>query len=829
MLSTHFDEQEVLHDLKHYLPAQAPLKDFVHHNTLHAFQGETFYDGIRKASRIFGYKVFLSLEEYRRYYHSGKIKDQVLDSVIASRKGGHQVSEWKQKVLTGHFHHPPAPRIGLLRAYWKSHYQTDLDSLVHPILFRTLCSYLDQGVSIWSFPVKGKGFLAALKALESNSKASLFRTQRAKQLLLQDHCNIHSLLQLLVADETVFRQYLFDQQFMHPGWSGMVAAIETSPETLLDQRTISLHDLIVFELLLEIDALEYHSGGNWQPISEVHHTPVSLFAKIPVSELDDCYMIWQDAFEWSYYDEVLSGLSQNRQRVQQTSTKNFQALFCIDDRECSIRRYVEQYAPDAETFGTPGFFGVPFYYQPEDGKFIDKLAPGPLTPKHLIKETGAMHKDKLKKDVHISKHSHSFHGGWLLSQTIGFAAAFRLIGNLFRPSSGSGASSSLKHTHKSASLSIEYKGNHEHGLQIGFTVEEMANAVEGVLRSIGLVQDFAPLVYALGHGASTINNPHYSAYDCGACSGRAGSVNSRVFCFMANHPEVRKILATRNILIPTETYFMAGLHDTTRDDIVFYEDEYLSAGNKTRHTENEISFREATDANAKERSRKFAAVNTKRSAAQVHQKIRLRSFSIFEPRPELNHATNALTIVAPRSLTKGLFLDRRSFLNSYNYRIDPEGNYLTNILKAATPVTGGVNLEYYFSRVDNQKLGAGTKLPHNVMGLLGVANGIDGDLRPGLPEQMIEMHDPVRMLFIIEQYPEVVQSAIQRVAATYEWFKHEWVHLIVIHPHTGVYYRFSEEAFTVYEPTEQTIGELADITPLIESGDGSLPVCLIAC
>ena len=157
---------------------------------------------------------------------------------------------------------------------------------------------------------------------------------------------------------------------------------------------------------------------------------------------------------------------------------------------------------------------------------------------------------------------------------------------------------------------------------------------------------------------------------------------------------------------------------------------------------------------------------------------------MFEPRPELNHATNALCIVGRRSLTRNLFLDRRSFLNSFDYQVDPEGKYLLNILKAAAPVCGGINLEYYFSRVDNQKLGAGTKLPHNVMGLFGVANGIDGDLRPGLPSQMIEMHDPVRLLMIVEHYPEVVLRTIQQSPETYEWFKHQWVHLVVVDPET---------------------------------------------
>ncbi len=166
-------------------------------------------------------------------------------------------------------------------------------------------------------------------------------------------------------------------------------------------------------------------------------------------------------------------------------------------------------------------------------------------------------------------------------------------------------------------------------------------------------------------------------------------------------------------------------------------------------------------------------------------------------------------------------------MNSFDYRVDPEGKYLLNILNAVAPVCGGINLEYFFSRVDNQKLGAGTKLPHNVMGLFGVANGADGDLRPGLPSQMIEVHDPVRLLTIVEHFPHVVLKTIQTSAATYEWFINEWVHLVAINPETQELFRFKDGAFFPYKPLKQTIEMVSDITPLIETNIDNLPVYLL--
>lgn len=136
----------------------------------------------------------------------------------------------------------------------------------------------------------------------------------------------------------------------------------------------------------------------------------------------------------------------------------------------------------------------------------------------------------------------------------------------------------------------------------------------------------------------------------------------------------------------------------------------------------------------------------------------------------------------------------------------------------------GINLEYFFSRTDNQKLGAGTKLPHNVMGLIGVANGIDGDLRPGLPSQMIEVHDPVRLLMIVEHYPEIVLKVIQQDSSTYEWFANQWIHLIAFHPDNRDLFVFYNNQFTKYEPIKNALAFVQNLESLVELHHENLPV-----
>src|SRR5690606_3118278 len=113
-------------------------------------------------------------------------------------------------------------------------------------------------------------------------------------------------------------------------------------------------------------------------------------------------------------------------------------------------------------------------------------------------------------------------------------------------------SNAFAHMNSKGKLTVENKdlNDRENNLQIGFTIDEMATRVASLLNGIALTKHFAPLVYVVAHGSSSANNPHHGAHDCGACSGRPGSVNSRVFAIMANNPRVRAILNKQGITIP---------------------------------------------------------------------------------------------------------------------------------------------------------------------------------------------------------------------------------------------------------------------------------------
>ncbi len=826
MTSKPFDADNCLNHLQHYLPAQLPLKDLVHHNTLHAFQNKPFFEALQQNHSIFGYKTALSLNEYRALYQRGKITEEVLDWVIENAQSETPLADRKALLFNLPQTVNYTRKIGELRKFWKIGLSIDMNTIVHLNLFKLVGAYLDQGISSHPFPVQKKGFLSSIQSLEQNTFFEFFHSKRVKELLFKKNKNITDLLTILVGDERYFEQYLFDQQFAHPGWSGMVSVIEKNPKTLFAQKVITFTDFVYLELLLEIDALDgIYGEGKWPTITELTtELPLDLFQNEHVTKEWEIKKWWQEAYEFSFYDQVLCGLKgTTTAKTPQKEIPSFQAFFCIDDREESIRRQVELADTRCETFGTPAHFNLPIFYRPAGGKFNTQVCPGVINPLHIIIDD--RNSEKNRRDLHFHQTSHGLFGGWIIAQTLGFWSAMKLFVNIFKPRISPAHSSSFDHMSHKSNLVIEHVNGAElDGLKVGFTPDEMFHIVSQELKKAGLISNFAPIVYLFGHGGSSTNNPYYAGYNCGACSGRPSSLNARVFASIANKPEIRIRLNSVGIAIPVDTQFIGGMHDTTRDEFVFYDTEILSSKNAALHHANLDSFNKGLANNAKERARQFSSISLKLSTAKIHAAVKSRSVSLFEPRPELNHSNNCLCIVGNRTISRNLFLDQRAFLNSYDWKLDSTGDLLVPILNAATPVCGGINLEYYFSRVDNENFGAGSKLPHNVVGLFAVANGIEGDLRTGLPIQMVEIHDPLRLLMIVEQKPTVVMEVIQRNPNTKQWYENGWINLAILDPETKQIFIYKNQQLVAYEPLKKELERITNMHPIFEKSSDNLPI-----
>ncbi|MGZ4970892.1 MAG: YbcC family protein [Methylobacter sp.] len=790
-----FDLDASIEHIAHWLPAQGPIKDFIHHNTLHAVQHYPFHEGVAIAAKIFGARSYLPLEDYQALYQQGRINGDAIDWAIEHSGGAKQDREKLRKTLfkqdeTGHY--PPVSLANHgIRNAWLTKLEVDLNSLVHPILFRLLGNFLDQGISRWSLPKNGEHFWDCVLRLAQNSLLPLYplNEPNVRELLSETPDQvIKTCLEHIVGDKLLYEQYLLELLLAHPGWSGMVRIIEQNPKSLLARRKISLKEMLAVELALELAFLYKKRGSHFSSIAALPHqdgTPLlkdgALKPKIPLH-----LRVWHEAMEWSLHKELLAALKANVSDSDSKPKTEVQALFCIDDRECSLRRYLEEIDPAIETFGAAGFFGIDFLYQGLDDAYPVAQCPNIIVPKHLIKELGSKPKPDSKPGKLTNMHftAHSMFRGWLYTQTLGLSYSVRMAWNVFRPGSKLPEIRTLSEveSHSHLHLARESDEPTEDGYLLGFSFTEMADRVGGLLLNIGLTKNFAPLVVIVAHGSSSVNNPHFAAYDCGACSGKPGAPNARAFAWMANNNLVRAILSERGIDIPDETRFIAALHNTSRDEITYFDPHLLEEHPVPGLQAFQQTMKEALQRNARERCRWFELGPQSHSNEEAHDHVMERATSIFEPRPEYNHSNNLYAIVGRRDLTRGLFMDRRAFLHSYDPATDAQGDIMARILSAVIPVCGGINLEYLFSRIDNSVYGAGTKLPHNVIGLLGVANGVEGDLRTGLPSQMIEVHEPARLLLVVEQTCNILDKTVAKLGPLKEWLDNEWVRFVACHP-----------------------------------------------
>jgi uncharacterized protein YbcC (UPF0753/DUF2309 family) len=743
----------------------------------------------------------------------------------------------------------------------------DTDIAVHGELIRLGSGFLDQGQAHAVVPGRERGFLRAVAQLYRNG-ASAPRDCRGAEADMRrvaeadtsaDTIIRESLDALGVSGEHV-EDVLFATALALPGWTGMFSRLERHPEDHPDGPPVSLREFLAVRLLLERRAIENSARragvpATWSDLRRLIPPPVARPAILDsavlwgmahaaqltpeaIGALSDAQLtalwracvecsdlvrrrLFQDAYERTYRRGILDAMAARRALPEDTARDRPRAqfVFCIDEREESIRRALEEQRPDFITFGMAGFFGVAIDYQGLYDREPAAHCPVVVTPAHEVHEQpvytdlgrhllSRRWRDRwLGIERRAMAASRTMTGGAGMSFLLGPLSAVKTLARVAAPRSslrfGERVMSSLTPrpaTRLSTIRAADAAALDGPGKPVGFSLEESIDRVTAVLNNLGLVRDFAPIVIFLGHGSTSLNNPHESAHDCGACGGRRGGANARLFADMANRLDVRAGVRQRGIDIPSDTWFVGALHDTADDSVRYYDLEALPAALAKHFDEAYEALEHARRESAQERCRRFHDAPLRITADDALRHVEARSAHLAQPRPEYGHCTNSICIVGRRALSRGLHLDRRAFLVSYDPTIDQEHKILERILAAVGPVGAGISLEYYFSSVDNERFGCGTKLPHNVTGLIGVMNGHQSDLRTGLPLQMVEIHEPMRLLLMVDASPEALLTVAGRQAEVAELVVNQWVQLVSMHPDTGAMAVFDRGQFVPYEP-----------------------------
>ncbi len=768
---------------------------------------------------------------------------------------------------------PAAPRASRHRDLLLAATGMDTDAWVHDLLIPLCAAFLDQGVGHWPLPGRERGLYRAFCALYRKPGGPPDRWLRGlgRELARLEDGNISALeclresLERLGVPQEEWEEFLSVTLLALSGWAGMVRQLEVRGDRVpLPAPEGSLIDFLAVRLLLERvaldgaarEALPGYAGDlaglrdlarrhtpaptppgverrafavfqlaqvlGWSP-EELHRlSPAdweALVREIEAFSDVERRRIFHQAYERRFLTRALDAIALHpRFHPTWTDRPRFQVTFCLDEREESIRRHLEEVAPDCETFAIAGFYGVAMYYRGAADAHYVPLCPIVIRPKHWVREeaVGGDPEERRKRSRvrrALGSAAHRFHAGTrsfalgaLLTGAFGVLATAPLVARVLFPRLAAAIRSwfggfvrSPGQTRLRLERSAAEPGPEEAGL--GYSVEEMIDIAERQLRDAGLTAQFARLVITLGHGSHSMNNPHESAHDCGACGGAVGGPNGRAIAQMLNDPRVREGLARRGLVIPEDTVFVGGLHNTCNEYIKYADVDRIPNSHRALFEEARAAIEEALDRNAHERARRFESAPLSLTYEAARQHMDNRAEDLAQVRPEWGHATNAMCVVGRRERTRGLFLDRRAFLTSYDpTQDDAEASILARVLAAAVPVCAGISLEYYFGHVDPPGYGCGTKLPHNITSLLGVMDGAGSDLRTGLPWQMVEIHEPMRLLFVIETTPQAMLGIMERNKTIDTLCRHGWVHLAVLDPDSEEIQVFEGGRFRPYCP-----------------------------
>ena len=511
--------------------------------------------------------------------------------------------------------------------------------------------------------------------------------------------------------------------------------------------------------------------------------------------------LWQAALERSYQSPLCQGLMTAQAPIADSTETAVQAVFCIDVRSEVFRRALEATSPTVQTLEFAGFFAMFVEYRPLGSDMVRPQLPGLLAPGLCITDEcdecdapglAEVLADRRKKNLLWRQQWQSFRGG--AGSTFSFVESCGLLyaGKLLKRSFGAEAAPA---TVEQTGLTVDQRNKLRPRLPSrgGPDLEARVSSAATALSAMGLTTGYARLILMAGHGSTSANNPHAAGLDCGACGGQTGEVNARMLAQLLNDPAVRSGLHARGLLVPDSTYFLAGLHNTTTDDLLLFDTDLLPASHAADLATLQGWLKAAGQRARGERAASLGLSELATKPDGLRDAVKARTTDWAQVRPEWGLADCAAFIVAPRSRSRHMNLAGRSFLHDYQWQRDPGFGVLELIMTAPMVVTNWINLQYHASTVDNPRYGSGNKVLHNVVGgNVGVFEGNGGDLRIGLPMQSLHdgenfRHTPLRLSVFIQAPQDPIDVIIAKHTTVRHLLDHEWLTVFRLADDAGVW------------------------------------------
>ncbi len=743
------------------IPPAFPLDATVAVNPFLGQTGEDLATAAARLARVAGVRVTRTGAEYCEAIASGAItEDDLADALAASASPLKPADTATLRNTAARIGAGPAPRalptVADLAAQATG---IDWPALIDRCIGLWAAGHFDRGQALWSPAPGAEAFtawrgwamhdlapeIAGLEGFCAHVASAPDTTERA----------ILSAAETLGITDAAAPTAFHRLAMSLGGWAQHARWLLWQAE-LVGESDRTLMDLLAIRLIWD-EALLIQTpqiAERWAATVAAHAAPVAA------SEEDAALAILQDAADRGHQRRLAAALDGAAPAAEQRPF--LQAAFCIDVRSEVFRRALEGIDTGIATIGFAGFFGLPLAHHAHGSDILEARLPVLLNPGVHTTSRGDPAKDQADR---IAARGARAWGRFRQAAVSSFA---------FVEAAGPVYAVKLM---KSA-LGFVPKPKAEPAPEVvgGMSAEAKADTGAAVLKAMSLQRGHGEIVLLLGHGGNVTNNPHESAYHCGACGGYTGEVSARLLAILLNDPETRAGLAERGVEVADDTLFVAGLHDTTTDAITIYEDGLPAA------RAGDLAKVRRWLAQAARIARAERAL---RMPGASGESIPARAQNWAEIRPEWGLAGCAAFIAAPRAATAGRDLGGRAFLHSYDWQADAGFGTLELIITAPVVVASWISLQYYGSSVAPEMFGGGNKLIHNVVGGIGVIEGNGGRLRAGLPWQAVHdgdglQHEPLRLSVMIEAPREEMLAILEKHPAVRALFDNGWLHLFAL-------------------------------------------------